>query len=117
MYWRIVNIDVKILRFYINYLIFMNYSWFKFLNFYLDVILLKFSNCFNVLFYVDKMEVIDFVVLIVSDNLGLVKNVIVMFYNFKLGIVVFEDVNVIYIVVDNSGNSVICIVLFIIKGI
>lgn len=120
MYWCNVNIDIKILIDYIIWYCYKNYSRFKFVNFYfyfIDVILLKFSNCLNMLFYVDKMEVIKFDFLIVSDNSGLVKNVIVMFYNFKLGIVVFEDVNVIYIVVDNSGNLVICIILFIIKGI
>lgn len=116
MYWCNVNIDIKILRLYYLFVeIIVDFNLLIFFN--LDVILLKFSNCLNMLFYFDKMEVINFVVLIVSDNSGLVKNVIVMSYNFKLGIVVFEDVNVIYIVVDNSGNLEICIILFIIKGI
>lgn len=85
--------------------------------FFIDVTPPKFSNCPNMRFYVDKMEVINFVVPTASDNSGLVKNVPVMPYNFKPGTVVSEDVNVTYTAVDNSGNSATCTISFIIKGI
>lgn len=69
------------------------------------------------LFYVDKMEATNFSVPTVTDNSGLVKNVTVVPNNFKPGTVVYEDVNVTYRAVDNSGNSATCTISFVIKGI